>query len=180
MHRRLLFSTVAVAFTAVLLFGLPLGFVLVRLQINTAHQQVQRDANTVARTLQNRLNNGLYPDVSDAANAARALPDRYVSISRDGSPPRTFGDVVPADNVIAARASTKDYRVLVEADTSNETAGVTAALASSCSGRASRRDCRSASTTANPNASRASDPIIASAAVTPAVSLEGSASTRTR
>src|SRR6516225_7787905 len=129
MQRRLLFSTVAVAFTAVLLFGLPLGFVLVRLQINTAHQQVQRDANTVARTLQNRLNNGLYPDVSDAANAARALPDRYVSISRDGSPPRTFGDVVPADDVIAARASTKDYRVLVEADTSNETAGVTAALA---------------------------------------------------
>ena len=129
MRRRLLFSTLAVAVTAVVLFGLPLGFVLVRLQINTAHQQVQRDANTVARTLQNRLNNGLYPDVSDAANAARALPDRYVSISRDGSPPRTFGDVVPADNVIAARASTKDYRVLVEADTSNETAGVTAALA---------------------------------------------------
>jgi signal transduction histidine kinase len=129
MHRRLLFSTVAVAFTAVLLFGLPLGFVLVRLQINTAHQQVQRDAVTVARTLQNRLNNGLYPDVADAANAARALPDRYVSISRDGGPPRTFGDVVPASDLIAARASTKDYRVLVEADTSNETAGVTAALA---------------------------------------------------
>ena len=60
MHRRLLFSTVAVAFTAVLLFGLPLGFVLVRLQINTAHQQVQRDANTVARTLQNRLNAARY------------------------------------------------------------------------------------------------------------------------
>ena len=129
MQRRLLFSTVAVAFTAVLLFGLPLGFVLVRLQINTAHQQVQRDAITVARTLQNRLNNGLNPDISDAANAARALPDRYVSISRDGGPPRTFGDLVPPGEVIAARASTKDYRVLVEADTSNETAGVTAALA---------------------------------------------------
>jgi signal transduction histidine kinase len=129
MQRRLLFSTVAVAFTAVLLFGLPLGFVLVRLQINTAHQQVQRDANTVARTLQNRLNNGLNPDISDAANAARALPDRYVSISRDGGSPRTFGDLVPPGEVIAARASTKDYRVLVEADTSNETAGVTAALA---------------------------------------------------
>jgi signal transduction histidine kinase len=128
-HRRLLFSTVAVAITAVVLFGLPLGFVLVRLQISTARQQVQRDAITVARTLQNRLNSGLYPDISDAANAARSLPDRYVSISRDGGPPRTFGDVVPPDDVIAAHASTKDFRVLVEADTANETAGVTAALA---------------------------------------------------
>ncbi len=129
MHRRLLFSTVAVAITAVVLFGLPLGFVLVRLQISTAHQQVQRDATTVARTLQNRLNSGLYPDISDAANAARALPDRYVSISRDGGPPRTFGDVVPVDDAISARASTKDYQVIVEANTANETAGVTAALA---------------------------------------------------
>ncbi len=129
MHRRLLFSTVVVALTAVVLFGLPLGFVLVRLQINTAHQQVQRDAYTVARTLQNRLNSGLRPDVSDAANAARALPDRYVSISRDGGQPRTFGDVVPTGDVIAARASTKDFRVIVEADTSNQTAGITEALA---------------------------------------------------
>jgi signal transduction histidine kinase len=128
-HRRLLFSTVAVAITAVVLFGLPLGFVLVRLQISTAHQQVQRDAITVARTLQNRLNSGLYPDISDAANAARALPDRYVSISRDGGPPRTFGDVVPLDDAISAHASTKDFQVVVEANTANETAGVTAALA---------------------------------------------------
>jgi signal transduction histidine kinase len=128
-HRRLLFSTVVVAFTAVVLFGLPLGFVLVRLQISTAHQQVQRDASTVARTLQNRLNSGLSPDISDAANAARTLPDRYVSISRDGGPARTFGDVVGPGNVIAAHAVTKDFRVIVEADTSNETAGVTEALA---------------------------------------------------
>jgi signal transduction histidine kinase len=128
-HRRLLFSTVVVAFTAVMLFGLPLGFVLVRLQIDTAHEQVQRDASTVARTLQNRLNSGLRPDISDAANAARALPDRYVSISRDGGRPRTFGDVVPPDDLIAAHAATKDFRVIVEADTANETAGVTEALA---------------------------------------------------
>ena len=116
MQRRLLFSTVAVAITAVVLFGLPLGFILVRLQISTAHQQVQRDAITVARTLQNRLNSGLYPDISDAANAARALPDRYVSISREGGPPRTFGDVVPVEDAISARASTKDFQVIVEAN----------------------------------------------------------------
>jgi signal transduction histidine kinase len=129
MHRRLLFSTLAVAFTAVVLFGLPLGFVLVRLQVSNAHQQVMRDAITVARTLQNRVNSGVPLDVSDAANAARALPDRYVSISRDGGPPRRFGDVVPPDDLIAAHASTKDFRVVVEADRANETAGVTAALA---------------------------------------------------
>jgi signal transduction histidine kinase len=129
MQRRLLFSTLAVAFTAVVLFGLPLGFVLVRLQVSNAHQQVMRDAITVARTLQNRVNSRVPLDVSDAANAARALPDRYVSISRDGGPPRTFGDLVSPEDLIVAHASTKDFRVIVEADRANETAGVTAALA---------------------------------------------------
>ena len=86
MRRRLLFSTLAVAVTAVVLFGLPLAFVLIRLQTNAAHQLVQRDATTVARTLQNRLRSGLPPDPIDAADAAHSLPDRFVSISRDGAP----------------------------------------------------------------------------------------------
>ena len=128
MRRRLLFSTLAVAVTAVVLFGLPLAFVLIRLQTNAAHQLVQRDATTVARTLQNRLRSGLPPDPTDAADAAHSLPDRFVSISRDGGPPVTFGGPPGTGDVITARAVTKNFRVTVVADDSVATEGVTEAL----------------------------------------------------
>jgi signal transduction histidine kinase len=129
MRRRLLFSTLAVAVTAVVLFGLPLALVLIRLQTNAAHQLVQRDATTVARTLQNRLRSGLPPDPTDAAAAAHSLPDRSVSISRDGGPPVTFGGPPGYGDVITARAVTKNFRVTVVADDSVATEGVTEALA---------------------------------------------------
>jgi signal transduction histidine kinase len=127
-RRRLLFSTLAVAVTAVVLFGLPLAFVLIRLQTNAAHQLVQRDATTVARTLQNRLRSGLPPDPTDAADAAHSLPDRFVSISRDRGPPVTFGGPPGTGDVITARAVTKNFRVTVVADDSVATEGVTEAL----------------------------------------------------
>ena len=128
MRRRLLFSTLAVAVIAVVLFGLPLAFVLIRLQTNAAHQLVQRDATTVARTLQNRLRSGLPPDPTDAAAAAHSLPDRSVSISRDGGPPITYGGPPGTGDVITARAVTKNFRVTVVADDSVATEGVTEAL----------------------------------------------------
>jgi signal transduction histidine kinase len=128
-RRRLLFSTLAVAVTAVVLFGLPLAFVLMRLQTNAAHQLVQRDATTVARTLQNRLRSGLPPDPTDAAAAAHSLPDRYVTISRDGGPPTTFGGPPGSRDVITAHAVTRNFRVTVVADDSVATEGVTEALA---------------------------------------------------
>jgi signal transduction histidine kinase len=127
-RRRLLFSTLAVAVIAVVLFGLPLAFVLIRLQTNAAHQLVQRDATTVARTLQNRLRSGLPPDPIDAADAAHSLPDRFVSISRDGGPLVTFGGPPGTGDVITARAVTKNFRVTVVADDSVATEGVTEAL----------------------------------------------------
>jgi signal transduction histidine kinase len=127
-RRRLLFSTLAVAVTAVVLFGLPLAFVLMRLQNNAAHQLVQRDATTVARTLQNRVSSGLPPDPTDAADAAHSLPDRFVSISRDGAPLVTFGGPPGTGDVITARAVTKNFRVTVVADDSVATEGVTEAL----------------------------------------------------
>jgi signal transduction histidine kinase len=132
-RRRLLFSTVAVAVIAVVLFGLPLAFVLTRLQVDAAHQLVQRDATTVARTLQNRLRSGLPPDPTDAADAARSLPDRYVSISQDGRRPITFGDPPGPSEKIAASAVTRNFRVTVVADQSVATKGVTEALALTCS-----------------------------------------------
>ena len=128
MRRRLLFSTLAVAVTAVVLFGLPLAFVLIRLQTNAAHQLVQRDATTVARTLENRLRSGLPPDPIDAADAAHSLPDRFVSISRDGGRPVTFGGPPGTGDVITASAVTEDFRVTVVADDSVATEGVTEAL----------------------------------------------------
>ena len=129
MRRRLLFSTLAVAVIAVVLFGLPLAFVLTRLQINAAHQLVQRDATTVARTLQNRLESGLPLHPADAADAARSLPDRFVSISQDRRRPRIFGSTPGPDDTITARAATKNFRVVVAADSSVATEGVTEALA---------------------------------------------------
>lgn len=129
MRRRLLFSTLAVAVTAVVLFGLPLAFVLIRLQSDAAHQLVQRDATTVARTLENRLRSGLPPNPTDAAAAARSLPDRSVSISQDGGPPTTFGGPPGPDDTIVAHAVTKHFRVTVVADDSVATEGVTEALA---------------------------------------------------
>jgi signal transduction histidine kinase len=128
-RRRLLFSTLAVAVTAVVLFGLPLAFVLIRLQSDAAHQLVQRDATTVARTLENRLRSGLPPNPTDAAAAARSLPDRSVSISQDGGPPTTFGGPPGPDDTIVAHAVTKHFRVTVVADDSVATEGVTEALA---------------------------------------------------
>jgi signal transduction histidine kinase len=127
-RRRLLFSTLAVAVTAVVLFGLPLALVLIRLQTNAAHQLVQRDATTVARTLQNRVRSGLPPDPTDAAAAAHSLPDRSVSISQDGGPPVMFGDPPGDGDIITASAVTKNFRVTVVADDSVATEGVTEAL----------------------------------------------------
>ena len=116
MRSRLLFSTLAVAVTAVLLFGLPLAFVMSRLQVNVARDQVQRDATTVARTLQNRVRSDLPADITDAADAAKSLPDRYVSIIKDGERAQVFGHPPPRDEAIVAHANTSDFKVTVEAD----------------------------------------------------------------
>jgi signal transduction histidine kinase len=138
MRRRLLFSTLAVAVTAVVLFGLPLAFVLRQLQVSTAQDQVQRDATTVARTLQNRINSDLpvVPvDVADAANAARSLPERYVHITQQGSGIQgraetyNYGDQLRPGTAIVAHAATNNFRVTVEADKSVESAGVSGKLA---------------------------------------------------
>jgi signal transduction histidine kinase len=131
MRRRLLFSTLAVAVAAVVLFGLPLAFVLRESQISAAQDQVQRDATTVARTLQNRIDSDLpvQPvDVADAANATRPLPDRYVhvTVTQVGSGPRSYhyGDQLPRGQAIIVHWATNNFKVTVEADKSIESAGL--------------------------------------------------------
>ncbi len=127
MRRRLLVSTLAVAVTAVLLLGIPLAFVLSRLQISAAQSQVKRDATTVAKTLQDRVNAGLPADVAEAAAAARSLPDRYISIRQDGLREFSIGDP-PETGSIVKVASTRNFRVLVAADESVEYGRLTGAL----------------------------------------------------
>ena len=128
MRRRLLFSTVVVAVTAVLLLGIPLAVVESRLQISAAYEQVQRDASTVARTLQNRHDSRRSTDFSDVVDAARSLPDRFVSIRYNGHRPQWFGAPFPRGQFIKAEATTKNYTVTIEADESVADSGVTSGL----------------------------------------------------
>jgi signal transduction histidine kinase len=116
MRRRLLFSTLAVAVTAVLLFGVPLAFVLSQLQVTVAQDQVQRDATTLAKTLENRVRSGMPLSLTDVQDAARSLPDRYVSITQDDGQSYHTGTLPPRGSAIIGRAVTRDFRVIVEAD----------------------------------------------------------------
>ena len=118
MRRRLLVSTLAVAVTAVVLFGVPLAFVLRQLQVTTAQDQVQRDATTVARILQNRIRSGMTANFTDAEDAARSLPDRYVSITSNGSRIYQTGVLPPRGSALIGRAVTSNFRVTVEANRS--------------------------------------------------------------
>ena len=63
MQRRLLVSTLAVAVAAVLLLGIPLGFVLGHQQANDAKAELIREANDLAKSLQARVSTGLPPPV---------------------------------------------------------------------------------------------------------------------
>jgi len=120
MRRRLLFSTLAVAVIAVVLFGVPLTFVLRQLQVTIAQDQVQRDATTVARILQNRVRSGVNAGLLDAEDAARSLPDRYVNITQNGVQIYETGVLPPRGSAISGRAVTSNFRVTVEASRSVE------------------------------------------------------------
>jgi signal transduction histidine kinase len=136
MRRRLLFSTLAVAVTAVLLFGVPLAFVLSRLQVTVAQDQVQRDASTLAKTLENRVRSGVPASLTDAEDVARSVPDRYVSITQIGGQSYHTGTLPPRGSAIIGRAATRDFRVIVEADKAVSNEGGKLALVISLAGLA--------------------------------------------
>jgi signal transduction histidine kinase len=115
MQRRLLISMLAVAVAAVLLLGVPLAFVLSRLQVSEASDQILRDATTVARNLQERVDAGL---PADAAQVGRSLPDRYVMIQQDGARTVHIGARPPSRHTISEQAVTSNFAVTVEADDS--------------------------------------------------------------
>ena len=115
MQRRLLVSTLAVAVAAVLLLGLPLAFVLSRLRVSEASQQLRRDATTLATGLQERVDAGL---PADADGFARSLTDRYVVITQRGGAKAVAGARPPRHDTISGQDSTRDFTVSVAADDS--------------------------------------------------------------
>jgi signal transduction histidine kinase len=85
MQRRLLISMVAVAIAAVLALGIPLGFVLSRLQADDASQSLHRDAQVLATELYQRSQAAQPIDASYARQLGRDVAGRYVIISYNGS-----------------------------------------------------------------------------------------------
>jgi signal transduction histidine kinase len=85
MQRRLLISMLAVAIAAVLALGIPLGFVLGRLQVTDATQALRREAQVLATDLYQRSQAAQPIDTDYAVQLGRALASRYVEIREDGA-----------------------------------------------------------------------------------------------
>ncbi|HEY6481611.1 MAG TPA: two-component sensor histidine kinase, partial [Streptosporangiaceae bacterium] len=115
MQRRLLISTLAVAVIAVLLFGLPLAFVLSRLQVDGVRDQLADEAKSVARELQDRRTVGL---PLGARAIARSLPGRFVEVIEPGQPPIEVGVRPSSTHHLSASSKTLDFQVTVEASDS--------------------------------------------------------------
>jgi signal transduction histidine kinase len=114
-QRRLLISTLAVAVAAVLLLGIPLGFLVIRQRTNEATQQVRHDATLLATGLQDRYDTGL---PLDATELGKSLSDRYVIIDQVGVGRTMVGTSPPAHDSITGRYSTRNFKVTVVADDS--------------------------------------------------------------
>jgi signal transduction histidine kinase len=124
-QRRLLVSTLAVAVAAVLLLGVPLGFVVSGLKSRDATSQLKHDATALATGLQERYDEGLPPDIS---GFVRLWPDRYVTITERGGGRTTAGTRPPAHDTITGSDRTRDFQVTVAADDSFVVGQVTSGL----------------------------------------------------
>jgi signal transduction histidine kinase len=109
MQRRLLVSTLAVAVVAVLLFGIPLGYVWGRQQRDDAKAELLREANSLATSLSIPTQVGLAPPVRQRA---RQLHDRYVVITQNRS--RVRVGKPPRGQTVSETASQGEVSVKVE------------------------------------------------------------------
>src|SRR5215469_13493468 len=117
MQRRLLISMLAVAVVAVLGLGIPLAFVLGRLQVDNANQELLHDARYVAIALQGRYNQEFPVGLPVPIGQYDHLTDRYVvvwetnptRVERTGHPP-------PKHSSMFATYSTPNFKVHVAAD----------------------------------------------------------------
>jgi signal transduction histidine kinase len=118
-QRRLLISMLAVAVAAVLALGIPLAFVLSRLQADDANQALHHDAMGLATYLSERTAGGQPVDIQLAEQQARYLSDRYVIISASDWPTVARVGTKPAAHDFRQSTVIKaPYRVTVEADDS--------------------------------------------------------------
>ncbi len=85
MQRRLLISMLAVAIAAVLALGIPLGFVLGRLQVDDANNALHKDAQALVSDLYQRYTAQQPIDASYAAQLGRGLAGRYVIVQLNGT-----------------------------------------------------------------------------------------------
>jgi signal transduction histidine kinase len=85
MQRRLVISMLAVAIAAVLALGIPLGFVLGRLQVSDATAALHRDAQVLATNLYQRSQAAQPIDTDYADQLGRALTGRYVVVRESGT-----------------------------------------------------------------------------------------------
>jgi signal transduction histidine kinase len=113
-QRRLLISMIAVAVAAVLALGVPLAFVLSRLYVDEANQQLHSDAEKLAIYLQERQDQGLPYNARQAA-AATASRYGFVQIKELGVPTITLGSRPPISDGLRASVGETDFTVTVAA-----------------------------------------------------------------
>jgi signal transduction histidine kinase len=116
MRRQLLISMLAVAVAAVLALGIPLGFVLARLQVDEANQALRQDAQRVAADLYERSAGGLPIDSQFATELGRALVGRYVVIRYSGQLLARTGGPPPTRDSRSATVGEGSFQVTVSAD----------------------------------------------------------------
>jgi signal transduction histidine kinase len=126
MQRRLLISMLAVAVVAVLALGIPLGFVLGRLQADQASQELHTNAQDIARDLSERAGTGL---PLDGEQLARYYTHRYVQIWRQGYLIVHSGTRPPKHDSRSATATDGSFTVTVAADDSYLSGNLTRELA---------------------------------------------------
>jgi signal transduction histidine kinase len=128
MQRRLLISMLSVAIVAVLALGIPLAFVLGRLQTDNVNEILLRDARNVADNLQERAAIGLPGGPLGATQVARHVPDRYVQIWRNGILLTTEGRPPPRNDYRSQTVSEGVFTVKVAADNADLTGNLTKEL----------------------------------------------------
>jgi signal transduction histidine kinase len=121
MLRRLLISMLAVAVAAVLALGIPLAFVLSRLQFDEAYQLLHHDALVLATDLEQRFGAQQPVDSGYATELARSDSDRYVEIWENGVLLARTGIRPPGRDSRSATVTEPNYpyyKVTVQADDS--------------------------------------------------------------
>lgn len=105
----------AVAVAAVLALGIPLAFVLSRLEPDEVSQALHHDAEGLATYLSVRANSGQPIDKTLVEDQARSLSDRYVIVSKASSWTTYTGIRPPRHGFRSATVSITPFRVTVEA-----------------------------------------------------------------